>query len=129
MVFLHGLEQIWEVRTDLGGENIGIWRYMTHIRGEGRQSYIAGSSVHNARFERLWRDVRSCSINIQRNFSVLEDTGVLNVENDTDLFCLHFVFIPRINQVLKSFQEAWNSHGLSTECNWRQHNCLLLFTM
>ena len=34
------------------------------------------------------------------------------------MFCLHFIFLPRINQVLKSFQEAWNSHGLSTECNW-----------
>ncbi len=43
---------------------------------------------------------------------------MLPVDNNTDLFCLHFVFLPRINQVLKSFQGAWNSHGLSTECNW-----------
>ena len=36
----------------------------------------------------------------------------------TDMFCLQFVFIPRINKLLKSFHEAWNSHGLSAECNW-----------
>ena len=68
------------IRTDLGGENIEIWRYITHIRGEGRQSYIAGS---NTRIEHLWRDVRTCVVSIFREIcSVLEDTGVLNVEND-----------------------------------------------
>ena len=107
------------IRTDLGGENVGIWQYMTQVRGEERQSYIAGSSVHNARIERLWRDVRMCVVStFTEIFSILEDTGVLDVENDTDLFCLHYIFLPRINQVLKSFQRAWNSHGLSTECNW-----------
>lgn len=107
------------IRTDFGGENIGIWRYMTRVRGEGRQSYIAGSSVHNSRIERLWRDVRAGVVAVfQEIFGALEDNGVLDIENDTDMFCLHFIFLPRINRALKSFQEAWNNHALSTECNW-----------
>jgi len=27
---------------------------------------------------------------------------------------LHFVYIPRVNQSLKTFQEGWNSHGIRT---------------
>ena len=58
-------------------------------------------------------------------FETLEELGVLSVDNDTDLFCLHYIYIPRINTALKQFQEAWNSHSLSTESNWSP---LQLFT-
>ena len=45
------------LRTDKGGENTLVWDRMIQLRGENRGSYIAGSSVHNQRIERLWRDV------------------------------------------------------------------------
>ena len=45
------------VRTDRGGENVCVWNYMEEVRVQGRGSYLAGSSVHNTRIERLWRDV------------------------------------------------------------------------
>ena len=45
------------IRTDKGGENVRIWERMTELRGENHGSYVAGSSVHNQRIERLWRDV------------------------------------------------------------------------
>jgi hypothetical protein len=51
-------------------------------------------------------------VNISRH-----DHGILNSENEADIFALHYIFIPRINQSLKLFQEAWNSHSLSTEQN------------
>ena len=45
------------VRTDKGSENVRIWEKMTELRGENPGSFVAGSSVHNQRTERLWRDV------------------------------------------------------------------------
>ena len=45
------------VRSDKGGENILACHYMIAYRGPGRGSHITGSSVHNQRIERLWRDV------------------------------------------------------------------------
>ncbi len=51
-------------------------------------------------------------------FKQLESSGVLDVENDTDLFCLQYIFIPRINKSLDAFRDGWNHHSLSTEGNW-----------
>lgn len=50
-------------------------------------------------------------------FRRLESDGMLNPLNEVDIFCLHFTYLPRINKVLKEFQESWNNHGLSTEGN------------
>lgn len=41
--------------------------------------------------------------------------GALNHENEANIFCLHYIFIPRINVSLLKFKSAWNSHQLSTE--------------
>ncbi len=45
---------------------------------------------------------------------MLEDSGVLDPDNELHLLALHFVFLPRIRRSLESFQTAWNSHGLSS---------------
>ena len=45
------------VRTDHGGENRDVWQLMEEKRGPNRGSYLVGSSTHNQRIERLWRDV------------------------------------------------------------------------
>ena len=37
--------------------------------------------------------------------------------NEIDIFCLHYVFLPCINNTLQSFVESWNNHALSTENN------------
>ena len=92
------------IRTDRGGENVGVWRYMNYMRGEGRGSYIAGSSVHNARIEMLWRDVRTNVLSTYAIiFHTLENEGVLDVDNEVDLFCLHHVYLPRIQEIPSEF--------------------------
>jgi len=104
------------VRTVLGGENVRIWDYMEEVRGSNRGSYITGSSVHNTRIERLWRDVyEAVSATYISVFNELENQNILDPLNDMDIFCLHYIFLPRINASLHSFQLAWNNHPLSTE--------------
>ena len=58
-------------------------------------------------------------------FLVLERSGALDVSNELHLACLHYVFLPRINQHLEKFCEGWNNHALSTEKN-RSPNQLLI---
>lgn len=108
------------IRADKGGENILVAEYMLRHprRGTGRGSFITGRSVHNQRIERLWRDVfSSCLSHLYSMFYCLEDEGLLDPLDEVDLFSLHFVFIPRINQQLDSFSAAYCRHKLRTEHN------------
>ena len=66
---------------------------MIAIRGEDTNAYIAGSSVHNCHIERLWTDMKSRVVCTYATvFKQLESSGVLDMENDTHLFCLLYVF-------------------------------------
>lgn len=106
------------MRTDHGGENIRVWEFMEDSRGVGRGSYLAGRSVHNSRIERLWRDVyRSVLSSYAEVFTELECDGALHPDNESDMYALHYVFLPQINVSLAAFQIAWNNHSLSTENN------------
>ena len=108
------------VRCDRGGENVRVSEYMLNHpdRGPGRGSCITGKSVHNQRIERLWRDLyMGCASLFYHLFYTLEDNGMLNPSSNSDLFSLHYVFIPRINHQLNIFQQSYSHHRLRTEKN------------
>ena len=45
----------------------------------------------------------------------MENSGILDCANEVHVFALHYVFLLRINQNLKMFQEAYNAAPLSTK--------------
>ena len=106
------------VRTDGGGENVAVWEYIMAQLHRDNRCVIVGSSVHNVRIERLWRDVRRAVVDVYREvFSRLEHEHILDPDNDVDIFCLHEVFTVRINKSLTEFVSSWNNHPVSSESN------------
>uniref|UniRef100_A0A3P9LTS1 Integrase catalytic domain-containing protein n=1 Tax=Oryzias latipes TaxID=8090 RepID=A0A3P9LTS1_ORYLA len=71
------------IRTDHGGENVLIWEDMRVHKGVS--SVLTGSSIYNQRLESL---------------------NMLDVDNPIDLFCLHYVYIPRINFIPSPLRET-----------------------
>ena len=67
---------------------------MITARPEESKPVLVGKSVHNQRIER-----HNCALNEQvmsrfrGEFYQLESEGVVNVNNDTDILCLHYVYL------------------------------------
>ena len=120
-LFQHAVSQYGrplKVRTDKGGENLCVWEEMVNHLPAGEMAIITGSSVHNQRVERF-----NCDLNIHSGDVIklelyeLEHHGLVDPSNDTDLSFLHYVCVPRINQLLQEFVSAHNHHSISTENN------------
>ena len=103
------------VRTDQGTENVLVAQHMIEHRGAERRSIITGSSVHNNRIERLWRDLhQGVTLLFYRLFYYLEEYGLLDPLNESHLYTLHYVFLPRINRCVTEFKNTWNHHSIRT---------------
>ena len=136
-LFLTGVSQYGlssRVRTDKGGENVGIAQFMLNhnLRGPCRSSHITGRSVHNQRIERFWRDLLvGCTSLFYHLFYHMESNGILDPSNEEHLFSLHYVFDPIINRSIEIFQEGYNRSPIRTERNlspeqlWIQGSCLV----
>ena len=68
----------------------------------------------------------NCLSPFYTRFYFMESKAILDVECNTQLACLQYVFLPRIQKSLDSFREAWNHHQLSSAAN---RSPLQLWTM
>ena len=81
-----------------------------------------GSSTHNQRIERLWRDLhQSVTKMYYQLFYFFEHHGLLDPLNEVHLYSLHYVYLPCINTAISIFHDGWNNHGLRTMHNSSPH--------
>lgn len=103
------------VRSDKGLENVLVADYILEKRGVDSGCMITGKSTHNQRIERLWRDVFTSVLSyFYELFYFMEEEGILDPLDDTHLACLHFVYLPRINERMKVWRKAWGNHRMRT---------------
>ncbi|KAL0965978.1 hypothetical protein UPYG_G00288970 [Umbra pygmaea] len=48
----------------------------------------------------------------------MEEEGLIDLSDEMHLFCVHYVFLPRLKADLKCFLGSWNMHPIRTEGNF-----------
>ena len=104
------------VSSDHGGENVGVWRFMIANHNLDYACVISGSSVHNQRIERLWRDVLAAPM--PPSFVIWKAVVYLiQLMKLISSACIIYTQHKSIGVYIAQFKESWNSHHLSSEGN------------
>lgn len=104
------------IRVDKGTENVLMCQYVREHHPDVPGAVLMGKSCHNQRIERLWGDVKSGVIHPYRQmFLLMEEENTLDANNRQHIWALQFVFLPRLNHMIRDFVFQWNHHTLSTE--------------
>lgn len=71
--------------------------------------YLAPNFTRN-----LWFFIQGCTSTYHTLFGKIEDDAQLDIANEVDIAALHMVFLPIINNHLKTFQRSYIHHKIGT---------------
>lgn len=106
------------LRMDKGGENVKYAEFMemnSQALGREDSSVLVGPSTKNVRIERFWGEINNITRPFKHLFYEMQHQRILNTDQITQIFALHYIYIPRMQKALDDFVKTWNVHGLSTE--------------
>ena len=113
---IHRFSVPLRIRCDHGTENVHVARWMLNHYGTNTNPVLTGLSVHNQRIERLWRDVGDAFVHYYKSlFYFMEEHQILDPLDETHLYALHYIYLPRISRSIEEFIQAWNNHPVRTE--------------
>ena len=91
--------------TNVGAKSLNFWGFQK----EG----MAERSVHNQRIECLWTEVNWVMTALYKDLcKYLERNNLLNSLNETYIYALRYVFLPKIYKSIDEFHRQWNHHGM-----------------
>ena len=105
----------WRECFGVEGYDVGL--------GRGCKVCYRQVPVLNQRIEWHSQSVNEHGLSVFKSeFYDLEREGVSDPLKETDLFCLHYVYLPRLKKNLTKFVSAHNNHKILTEvkliANW-----------
>lgn len=105
------------IRVDYGVENYATANIQWVFRDLSEGAVLTGSSNHNTRIERMWRDITERFTDFYIDyFSHLVSLGA-DPDHVLDRWLIHFLFLPRMREDLREFVLAHNHHPISTMKN------------
>jgi len=104
------------ISSNMRQEKALIWQYM--IEKYGEQCVNLCDKLERVRWITIIRNELNMTIfnPIVETFEELEIEGSLDINNPTDVFCLHYVYLPRINKLLHDFLISYNASAIPHGC-------------
>ena len=110
---------LWDqIRVDHGREFYLTLYIQEKLRSAGRGDpgiapYVQTTSRHNHIIERIWVEVNSrVTYPVKRIVVAMDDQGEINMDNDTEKFCVSYVLRNVCSVGLKRMISAWNNHSI-----------------